>query len=761
MKKLLLALIPALLGLSGTAQAQSGFYDISRIQKIEITLTQSNWDYQMDTAKAGAEGFLLCDNVLINGVRFDSVGVKYKGNSSYRSTNVKNPLHIELDYIKGNQNYQGFSDVKLSNGFQDPSNIREVLAYEIARNYMTAPEANFARVYINGAYSGMYSSAESISKKFAESNFSSSGLPMVKCNPIGGAGPGSGSYPTLNYLGADSALYSSAYEIKSNYGWRDFISLTKNLDNTPATVAGILDVDRALWMHVFNNLLINLDSYLGSFAQNYYLLQDRNGRFNPIVWDLNMAFGSFTNSSTSNLNATTMKQLSPLDAATNANRPLISKLLAIPECKRKYIAHYNTMMKEQFVSGAYLTRAQSLLSLVDSSVKADNNKFYTYTQFQNSLTTTATGTGPGPGGNGTIGISQLMSARTTWLQTQATLTASAPTVADIVLSPLRPALNDAVNFNIKVTNGTTAQIGYRYNLLDKFSYAGMYDDGAHNDGVAGDGIFGTTVNMAGAQMQYYFYAENANAGIFSPERAEHEFYSITAATASVAPGSIKINEFLAVNQAGITDATGSHEDWIELYNTTNAPISLLGLYLTDDSATLNKWAFPATASIPANGYLFIWADSDGDTDTSGIHAGFKLGAGGEMIFLSDNAGTVIDSVIFGAQTPDQSMARCPDGSGSFVTGFINTPDQQNICETGIAEQVTQSRSLGVYPNPATDMVTIVAGKQTSVRLINNLGQTIMNVDIAAEGTTISLGILPKGFYTLVAPGMKPVRLVVE
>ena len=101
-----------------STQAQN-FYDISSIQNISVTFGYSNWDYRLDTAKAGSEGYIIAQNCTINGVVFDSVGVKYKGNSSYRATNVKNPLHIELNYVKTWQNYQGITDVKLGNGFFD------------------------------------------------------------------------------------------------------------------------------------------------------------------------------------------------------------------------------------------------------------------------------------------------------------------------------------------------------------------------------------------------------------------------------------------------------------------------------------------------------------------------------------------------------------------------------------------------------------------------------------------------------------------
>ena len=63
--------------------AQTTFYNTGQIQRIEIQFSQPNWDYRMDTAKAGAETYLMADWVKINGIRYDSAGVKYKGNSAY------------------------------------------------------------------------------------------------------------------------------------------------------------------------------------------------------------------------------------------------------------------------------------------------------------------------------------------------------------------------------------------------------------------------------------------------------------------------------------------------------------------------------------------------------------------------------------------------------------------------------------------------------------------------------------------------------
>ena len=182
-------------------KAQS-LYDINTIQQIRIHFNQSNWDYQLDTAKDGNEDYILAEWVEINGQVFDSVGVKYKGNSSYDPSYLKNPLHISLDEFK-EQSYQEYTDIKLSNQYADPSLLRETLAYQVLGNYMDCPKSNYAEVYINDTLVGLYSNAESISKKFCSDHFYSSKNTFVKCNPK----ITSVAYRSnLEYLGPDSRL---------------------------------------------------------------------------------------------------------------------------------------------------------------------------------------------------------------------------------------------------------------------------------------------------------------------------------------------------------------------------------------------------------------------------------------------------------------------------------------------------------------------------------------------------------------------------
>ena len=68
------------------------FYDLNTIQTIEITFAESNWDQLLDNEYASTGDYIMAQNVAINGVDFDSVGVKYKGNSTYQPNQTKKPV---------------------------------------------------------------------------------------------------------------------------------------------------------------------------------------------------------------------------------------------------------------------------------------------------------------------------------------------------------------------------------------------------------------------------------------------------------------------------------------------------------------------------------------------------------------------------------------------------------------------------------------------------------------------------------------------
>ena len=152
--------------------------------------------------------------------------------------------------------------------------------------------------------------------------------------------------------------------------------------------------------------------------------------------------------------------------------------------------------------------------------------------------------------------------------------------------------------------------------------------------------------------------------------------------ASMTGPSVVINELMADNDNIFADPQGDYDDWLELHNLTDTAVILTGMYLSDKVEEPTKWTFPENTEIPANGYLIVWLDEDGEDAPEGLHANFKLSKGGEVVMLVDtdaNGNQVLDSITFGEQETDTSFGRLPDGMGDFQV-VAATPGAQNMAQ---------------------------------------------------------------------------------
>lgn len=731
-------------------QAQD-FFDLNTISEIRIQFNQSNWNHLLDSLKENDDQeYLTAPTVEINGQFFANVGVKYKGNNAYDPDFAKKPLDLELDHVVNNQNYQGIKDIKLNNGYSDPSFVREALSFELLNRYAEAPRANYTKVWINGEYQGLYVNIEHINKRFVRDRFFTDGEnPFFKCNPADYDGPGTGgNYSDLVYIGADSSAYEDKYKLESDYGWRELILLMDSLKNHPEGLAAQLDVDRVLWMLAFNNVLVNLDSYTGAYAQNYYLYLDENGRWLPVVWDLNLDFGAFPLLTPPGgfgglpLTLTQMQQLDPLVQANNTSRPLISQLLAQPVWRRMYLAHLRTLLEENFSNGAYALRAQEIQGLIADEVQNDPKKFFSYADFQANLDTGVDG-----GFAGTVpGLTQLMDPRSAFLSAHPALNTAPPAFGSYAAQALN---GNVVNIGVQITDADAAWVGWRFDSAAVFQRALLYDDGLHQDGAAGDGFWGAFFPLTAPRAQYFIYAENAEAGRFLPARAEHEFFVFEIPLATAGAGEVVINEVLADNETGSADEAGEREDWLELYNTTDKTLSLAGLFLSDKPAQPALWSFPAGAYISAGGYRIVWLDED--PDQGAYHANFKLSADGETLRFSGPALQLYDQVVVGAQQPDLSFGRYPNGSGPFVS-MPTTFNGPNSLSSG--QEDAAVAPIRIYPNPSSQLVRIEApALQGPIEVFDALGRRILVRAIKNHPSVdLDFGPLPAGMYYIrIAP----------
>jgi hypothetical protein len=229
--------------------------------------------------------------------------------------------------------------------------------------------------------------------------------------------------------------------------------------------------------------------------------------------------------------------------------------------------------------------------------------------------------------------------------------------------PQDPSDIDPIIIATKITDDvpiSTAEL--RINTGTGYTPVSMYDDGYHHDGESGDSVYAFVLPPLpeGTEVSYYIYAANDSfEHVKDPPYATITVYSFVVGSR---PPTVLINEFMADNQNTVQDEASDYEDWFELYNTQAQPISLSGMYLTDDYYDPVKWLLPDTV-IPPYGYLLFWAD---DEEGEGpLHTNFTLDEGGEVIglFEAQRFGVVtVDWQVFDLQSSDVSSGRCPDGA---------------------------------------------------------------------------------------------------
>ena len=669
------------------------FYDINTINTIEITFAESNWDYLLDQLYAEGDEERLIGTLVINGEVFDSVGVRYKGNSSYTANQVKNPLNIKLDHIIDDQSIEGYGTIKLANAFKDPSFIREVLSYEIARKYFPASQSNFANVYINGTHLGLYTSDQSVDKFFMRTHFDSDENTRVK-GEITSSGPPTGG--VWEYFGDGLDNYYSLYDMQSGYGWDELIDFLDTLNNHNEYVDQVLNIDRHLWFLAFSNLVVNLDGPINN-PQNHYLYKDDSGRFNPIPWDLNESFGVFSHHQTLGpLNTTGLQEMSPFANINESDFPVISKILDNDTYRKMYVAHMKTMIEENFDNDWYETRALEIQDIIAADVQADQNKFYSYSDFINNVYDQIGGGGPGPGGQSIIGIVQLMDARVDYLLGLNEFQHESPQISNVLYSPENVSSSDEIWFSVEVSNVNDVFLAFRSNPYGVFEKINMYDDGNHGDGQSGDGVYGISITAGPTDIQYYIYAENSDAVTFLPANAEYEFYDIDVETGFTSD--IVINEFLAASEncCGNGIFNGNSEDFVELYNIGIEPININGWGFSDTDGLITTVA-PDTSIAPGE-FLVLWytGDNNGFPEINE-----KLSSDGETIYIADADGNPVISYNFGPQTDDVSFGRISDGDEEWV--FMNpTPGTTNTGELSIKDNIGIPNQFTLhqnYPNP--------------------------------------------------------------
>jgi spore coat protein CotH len=262
------------------------------------------------------------------------------------------------------------SDVNLGGGNLD--DILEALGEAAADE--EEPEVTPVVPGFQGGFNFRNQPADNVTDNFTRRN---PVLPGAVLAPVAGRG---------SIAGGD---YLEQMGLKTNENKPEHSALFRFLDvlnNEPdetfaAEIEKVLDVDRVLRFLAVSAVLVHLDNYIG-LGHNYYLYEV-DGKFTIIPWDLNMSFGNF-NSGLDRSGVINFLIDEPTAGAV-ADRPLVARLLAVPEYLETYHSYIKEIIDGPFSSAVMNARIDELADLIRPCVATDTMKFFTTDAFESFL----------------------------------------------------------------------------------------------------------------------------------------------------------------------------------------------------------------------------------------------------------------------------------------------------------------------------------------------------------------------------------------
>ncbi len=368
--------------------AGDNLFNVTQIHTININFPQANYWTLLVNNKAyddaNDSSTYIPAQVIIDGNTVDSVGIQFKGNSSYYNyPGNKKPFTLSFDEYKKTQKYDGLGSLNLNNSYQDPSFMREKLFLDFLNSKgLYAPRSNYAKLYINGSYWGFYQIGERINKTFCMDRFGNKGGNLFKGDR------GNSVCADLKYYGSLSSYYN-CYTLKTNTtanNWNDLINLTKQINTTTNaqfkdSVDTYLNASSFIGAWAACNMFVNFDSYAFRFVHNYYIYHNTaTNKFEWITWDVSTAFGMDVPGSVASTEAKSILYIEP----NVTDRPLANRMLSDTAYKNQYLAYICDFLNT-FQPSVLNPKIDSLYNLIKADVYADTLKMYSNTDFDNNI----------------------------------------------------------------------------------------------------------------------------------------------------------------------------------------------------------------------------------------------------------------------------------------------------------------------------------------------------------------------------------------
>lgn len=206
-----------------------------------------------------------------------TVGVRLKGSGSFKGLDGKAAFKVKFNEFVGGQKFLGLKSLTLNNMVQDPSMIREALAYEAFRGAgIVAPRAGYAYVRLNGIDYGLHLNLETMDDVALKRAYGDFDDPqhLYEAPPYGDLAPGSAGTYEVDEGEEDDLSDLEALIAAAN-------AATPGLSERMASVADLAQM-RTMW--AVERYLGHWDGYTGELPNNHYFFSDPTGVFQVLPW---------------------------------------------------------------------------------------------------------------------------------------------------------------------------------------------------------------------------------------------------------------------------------------------------------------------------------------------------------------------------------------------------------------------------------------------------------------------------------------------
>jgi hypothetical protein len=278
---------------AGPLEKAAAFYRPDQVQSIHLQISSAN----LTKMKAALpERIYVPATFRWNNQTIENVGVRYKGNSSSNpNQRHKRSFLVKFSEFEKDRRFLGLERVALDNGIQFGSLFSEPLITGILRDLkIKASRCNYARLYLNGKYHGLYTNVERLDSSFIKTHFSAGGA-LYK-NHMGGPGGNLEPVPQRFNPTAGRGLPFEPKSAAAHKDARDVLALIDRINKTPdedfATVMeATIDMDAFLKTMAVMLFSGAFDQLTGWAPHNYYLYHDpQGGRWHYLPWDLDVGF---------------------------------------------------------------------------------------------------------------------------------------------------------------------------------------------------------------------------------------------------------------------------------------------------------------------------------------------------------------------------------------------------------------------------------------------------------------------------------------